>query len=1027
MIVEEQQRQHLPGAHSSQQKASEVQAREVSRELSGKIKGEVRFDEGSRALYATDLSMYRQVPIGVVLPRDVEDVFETVAICRRYDVPLLGRGCGTSLAGQCCNVAVVVDFSKYMNRVLEVDPKTQRARVEPGVIYDQLRDATEKHHLVFAPDPATHAYCTLGGMIGNDSCGVHSIMGGRTVDNVHELEILTYDGLHTRVGPTGEAELERIIREGGRKGEIFARLKALRDKYADKIRERFPNIPRRVSGYNLPELLPESGFQVARSLVGSESTCVLVLSAAVDLLHSPSQRALLVIGYPDIFQAADQVMPIRDMGPVGLEAVHTHVIQNMERKGHPLKGARLMPEGDTWLLVEFGGETHKEAEEQAHEAQEKLKQSGVRPDSMKLLTDKEEQLLVWEVREAGVGASRIPHVEDAWPSWEDSAVAPAKLGAYLRDFYKLLEKYHYRWTIFGHFGDGCVHCRITFDTRTPEGVNTYRAFMIEAAHLVSSYGGSLSGEHGDGQARGELLPIMFGSEIIEAFREFKSIWDPRGKMNPGKKIDAYPLDHNLRTGPDYHPQPVRTYFQYPDDKGSFALATERCFGVGKCRSLHGGTMCPSFRATREEQHTTRGRAHLLFEMMRGEAIKDGWRDPHVKEALDLCLACKGCKGDCPVSVDMATYKAEFLAHFYEGRLRPRSAYAMGLIDRWARLASRAPQLANFLTQTPLLSSMAKALAGIAPQRSLPAFASETFQHWFQRRPVQNASKPGVLLWPDTFNNYFFPQTARAAVEALEAAGIQVMVPRHALCCGRPLYDYGMLDRAQVYLQHILKTLQPAIAASTPIVVLEPSCLAVFRDEMPNLFPDDANARKLRDQCFLLSEFLLKQDGYRPPHLNRKALVHGHCHQKALLGMGSDEQLLAAMGLQADILDSGCCGMAGSFGFEPDHYDVSMRIGDLVLLPRVRAADPDTLLIASGFSCREQIAQATDRRALHVAEVLQMALHEGPTGPEGSAPERGYIQERPPSTLPVAVGAAALTGLALVGGYLWMQQRKDRRS
>jgi FAD/FMN-containing dehydrogenase len=568
MIVEEQQRQHLPDAPSSRPKASEIQAREVSRELSGKIKGEVRFDEGSRALYATDLSMYRQVPIGVVLPRDAEDVFETAAICRRYDVPLLGRGCGTSLAGQCCNVAVVVDFSKYMNHVLDVDPKTQRARVEPGVIYDQLRDATEKHHLVFAPDPATHAYCTLGGMIGNDSCGVHSIMGGRTVDNVHELEILTYDGLHMRVGPTDEAELERIIQEGGRKGEIYARLKALRDNYADKIRERFPNIPRRVSGYNLPELLPERGFQVARSLVGSESTCALVLSATVDLLHSPSQRALLVIGYPDIFQAADQVVPIRDMGPVGLEAVQTHVIQNMERKGQPMKGARLMPEGDTWLLVEFGGETPQEAEAQAREAQEKLAKSGVRPESMKLLTDKEEQLQVWEVREAGVGASRVPNVEDAWPSWEDSAVAPAKLGAYLRDFYKLLEKYHYRWTIFGHFGDGCVHCRITFDTKTPEGVKTYRAFMIEAAHLVTSYGGSLSGEHGDGQARGPLLPIMYGSEIMEAFREFKSIWDPRGRMNPGKKIDAYPLDQNLRvdtclprsaseTAPV--PIPVRTY------------------------------------------------------------------------------------------------------------------------------------------------------------------------------------------------------------------------------------------------------------------------------------------------------------------------------------------------------------------------------------------------------------------------------------------------------------------------------------
>jgi FAD/FMN-containing dehydrogenase/Fe-S oxidoreductase len=969
--------------------------------LGKRVEGEVRFDPGSRALYATDLSMYRQPPIGVVIPRTIDDVVAIVEECRNRDVPILGRGCGTSLAGQTCNIAVVIDFSKYLHRLVALDPEAKTARVEPGIIRDDLNDAAERHHLTFAPDPATHQYCTVGGMIGNNSCGVHSVMGGKTVDNIEELDILTYDGLRMRVGRTSDTELDRIIAEGGARGVIYRKLRDLRDKYADLVRARYPPIPRRVSGYNLDQLLPENGFHVARALVGTESTCVIVLGATVKLMHSPPHRAILVIAYPDLFRAGDNAAPVRQYGPIGLEAFQKHVIENMKRKGKEVRGEKFLPEGDTWLIAEFGGESAAEARDRARQAQREIDSHLHGHIGMKVVDDPAEQKQIWHIRESGVGASRVPHVEDAWPSWEDSAVAPELLGNYLRDFDKLLRKFQYRWTIYGHFGDGCVHCRITFELRTPEGLRAYRNFMEQAADLVVRYGGSLSGEHGDGQARAELLPRMFGNELVEGFREFKSIWDPRWKMNPGKVVDPYRLDENLRVGPDYQPRPVQTYFQFPEDNGSFASAAERCFGVGKCRSLDGETMCPSFKATREEMHTTRGRAHLLFEMMRGDVIADGWRDEHVKESLDLCLACKGCKSDCPVAVDMASYKAEFLAHYYEGRIRPRQAYAMGLVSNWARIASHAPGLANFLSQTPPFAQLAKLAAGISQKRTVPRFAPQTFRSWFAAHVPQRAGGTRVLLWPDTFNNYFQPNTAQAAVEVLEDAGFQVAIPDRILCCGRPLYDYGMLPRARRWLTEILEALGPEIDAGTPLIFLEPSCAAVFRDEMLNLFPNDQAARRLSQQTFLFDEYL-KRSGYRPHGLQgRRAILHGHCHQKALMGMSATQDLLGAAGLKAELLDSGCCGMAGSFGYESRHYDVSMKVGEHTLLPRVRSNPAEDLIIADGFSCREQIAQSTDKRALHLSEVLAMGLHGASSPP---AAERKRSISRP---VLAGMGAAAL--------------------
>ena len=1004
------------------------------------LRGEIRFDSGSRALYATDGSNYRQVPIGVVLPRDKEDVIATIALCREHHAPVLARGGGTSLAGQCCNAAVILDFSKYMAAILEIDPVRRIARVEPGVVLDTLRAAAEKHHLTFAPDPATHDRCTLGGMIGNNSCGVHSIMAGKTDDNIESLEVLTYAGHIMRVGATSADDFDRVLREGGRSAEIYSGLKSLADRYGDQVRRQFPNIPRRVSGYNLNHLLPENGFHVARALVGSEGTCATVLEATCRLVQSPPARVLLVIGWPDIYICADHVPQIMEHHPIGLEGIDEIMVDASRRKGVNLEGLALLPEGAGWLMVEFGAETIAEAELQARNLMADLDRSTLLPN-YRLFLDARQARRIWDVRESSLGVtSHVPGEPLRWEGFEDSAVAPEKLGAYLRDLRKLMQAFHYGGSFYGHFGHACVHTRMDYDLESAEGVHKFRKFMEEAADLVVRYGGSLSGEHGDGQARAELLPKMFGPDLMQAFRDFKTIWDPDWQMNPGKLIEPYRLDENLRLGAGYAPWQPETHFKFPEDHGSLAAATLRCVGVGKCRRESGGLMCPSYRVTRDEEHSTRGRAHLLWEMTKGDIIQDGWQNEAVKESLDLCLACKGCKSDCPVGVDVATYKAEFLSHYYETNPRPLHAAALSNFDLWMRAASHLPGLVNLTTQLPGLRDLAKLAGGIPSQRQLPAFAPQTFKSWWEKQSSRrddsfapndaaNRRENSVLLWADTFNNHFLPSTAKAAVEVLEAAGFDVAVPRAHLCCGRPLYDVGMLDRAKRLLLQIMDTLESEIEAGTPIVVLEPSCASVFRDELTNLFPKDQRAIALSRQVFLLSEFLEQRaPDFRLPELPRRALIHGHCHHKAIMKMTAEEAVLHRMGVNFTAPAPGCCGMAGAFGFEKDKYDVSKAIGELELLPAVRQAPTDWLIVADGFSCREQIAQETDRRALHLAEVLQMALREASETPEGFPlfdpapqhypedawfrPHQAAIQKSMKRTGLAVAGIAAATALLL---------------
>ena len=947
----------------------------LEQRLKGSVRGEVRFDAGSRALYATDASNYRQVPIGLVVPRDVEDVEATMAACREFGAPVLARGGGTSLAGQCCNVAVVLDFSKYMGEVLGLDAGKKRAWVQPGVVLDKLRARAEEFGLTFAPDPATHSRCTLGGMIGNNSCGVHALMGGKTVDNIAALEVLLYDGTRMRVGRTSEEELEGIIAGGGRRGEIYKGLKGIRDRYASLIRERFPRIPRRVSGYNLDELLPENGFNVARALVGSEGTCVTVLEAECELTHSPQHRRLVALGFGDGFLAADYVPAALEHGPIGLEGMDGALLDGMKAKGLAVEDVRLLPEGRGFLLCEFGGDSVAEVEGRVEGFVGSVR-AGVTTVRVYSEADAER---VWRVRESALGATVfVPGQPHRWEGWEDSAVPPERLGVYLRELFELLGRFGYDTPMYGHFGQGCVHLRINFDLESKAGIAKYREFIELAADVVLKYGGSISGEHGDGQARAALLPKMFGAELMEAFREFKALWDPGNRMNPGKLIDPVRVNdpaENLRLGAGYKALETRTHFAFPGDHGSFAHATLRCVGVGACRKVESGTMCPSYMATREEKHSTRGRARLLWELMQGDVIggegEDRWRNEEVKGALDLCLSCKACKTECPVSVDMATWKAEFLAKYYDGRRHPLGDYAFGFMDQWARLASFAPGVANGALKVPGVEGMVKRVLHIAPQRRLPGFAARDFWTGFHRRKAERTGGAEVLLWPDTWNNYLQPEVLEAAETVLSGAGFRVSVPKAHVCCGRPLYDFGFLEEAKGYLARILRRFAGEIDSGVPVVMLEPSCASVFTDELLNFFPKDERARKLAKQTVLFSDFVgrHREKVSLPDLAGREVVVHGHCHQKANGSMNAETEVLRAAGARVRVLDSGCCGMAGPFGFEADKYEVSQTLAERVLLPAVREARKATILVTDGFSCREQIAQNSERRAVHLAQVL----------------------------------------------------------
>jgi len=960
--------------------------RELEARLKATLRGDVRFDLGSRALYAADSSNYRQLPVGVILPRDAADVEAALAACRATGAAVLPRGAGTSLAGQCANVAVVFDFSRYMNALGGIDPAAKLAHVEPGIVLDRLRDAAEVHHLTYAPDPATHSRCTLGGMIGNNSCGVHGLMGGKVVDNVESMEIVLYDGTRMIVGRTSPAELEASKRAGGRVGEIYTGLARLRDRYAGLIRERFPRIPRRVSGYNLDELLDENGFNVARALVGSEGTCATVVSATLNLAASPPFRILTVLGFADPFLAADAVPRALEHRAIGLEGFDHLLVDFMRRKGLALKDLAQLPSGTSFLLVEVGGWTAEEAQTKA-ETLVRASQVWPVPPVARICTAVE-AVSIWRVRDSALGAMVfVPGEPDRFEGWEDAAIPPAQLGNYLRRITALMGEYGYRSPLYGHYGQGCVHTRINFDFRTAEGLCRFREFIERAADLVLSFGGSLSGEHGDGQSRAALLPKMFGLELMQAFREFKALWDPANRMNPGKLVDAvrvYDPVENLRhvmadSASAHCHTALETHFVFAADEGSLERATERCVGVGACRNTEGGVMCPSFRATGEEQHSTRGRVRLLWEMLAGALQNEGFQSKAVHEALDLCLSCKACKSECPVQVDMAAYKSEFLAQRYKGRLHLLHHYIFGFADRLARWGSVTPALTNALLTGPLTSPLIKWMVSVAQERQLPRLAAKSYSKTGVTSAPSGNLPQVVVLWPDTWNNYYHPQTLVAAERVLTQAGFRVHIPKGHICCGRPLYDFGLLGAARRYLARVLDRMAREIEAGYPFIFLEPSCASVFKDELLELFPNDPRAQRLSQQAWLLADWLAaKAPEFATGRLTgAQVLIHGHCHHKAVFGGPANEiALLRQAGATVDIIQAGCCGMAGPFGFEADKFELSKTIAQDGLLPAVESAAPSTIFVADGFSCREQIAQLSDRKAMHFAELLVRSRDSG---------------------------------------------------
>ncbi|MFF7645565.1 FAD-linked oxidase C-terminal domain-containing protein [Streptomyces canus] len=969
---------------------------DLEADLRKAVRGEVGFDVTSRALTTMDASNYRRVPLGVVAPRDADDVAAVLEVCRTHGVPVVARGGGTSIAGQATGTGVVLDFTRHMNKLLSVDPESRTAVVQPGLVLDRLQDAAAPHGLRFGPDPSTHSRCTLGGMIGNNSCGSHSVAWGTTADNVSELDVVTARGERLRLGQDWAG--------------APAGLRELVDGELARLRTGFPELPRRISGYALDALLPERRADVARSFCGSEGTLGVLTEAVVRLVEAPPARALAVLGYADEGAAAEAAAGLLVHRPLTVEGMAADLVPS----------AAALPRGGAWLFVETGGSSGSEARARAEEI---VRAADVL--DAHVVTDPAGQRALWRIREDASGtATRMPDGSEAWPGWEDCAVPPRRLGAYLRDFRELLGAHGLRGTPYGHFGDGCIHVRIDFDLLTRAGIGRFRRFSEELAELVAAHGGSLSGEHGDGQARAELLPKMYGDEMVALFERAKAVWDPDDLLNPGMLVRPAPLDTNLRFAV-LPREPVDVAFGYPADGGDFSAAVRRCVGVAKCRttaSSGSAVMCPSFRATGEEAHSTRGRARLLHEMLAGEAggvVTDGWRSTEVREALDLCLSCKGCRSDCPVGVDMATYKAEFLHHHYAGRRRPASHHSMGRLPEWLRRVDRvrAAAVVNALASVRPLAALAKRLGGITPERRIPKVATETFSRWWDGRnapgrnapgrnaPGQNADDAGdlVVLWPDTFTEHLSPSVGQAAVRVLEAAGLRVALPptvhlekapvgdgrtvaldpvsllrgRGRVCCGLTYVSTGQLDRARTVLRRTLDLMSPVLETRAPVVVLEPSCAAALRTDLPELLHDDPRAACLASRVLTFAEALEQfAPDWRPPALNRPVVGQTHCHQHAVLGDTADRRLREAAGLTGD-LAGGCCGLAGNFGFEKGHFEVSRACAEEQLLPSVRHAPRDAVVLADGFSCRTQLEQLAGVRGRHLAEVLAEALETSP--------------------------------------------------
>ncbi|MGW2378872.1 FAD-binding and (Fe-S)-binding domain-containing protein [Streptomyces sp. NPDC001658] len=927
---------------------------------------------GSTGLYAYDASNYRVPPRAVVFPRGADDVVAVLRACREAQVPVTARGGGTSMAGNAVGPGVVLDFSRYMNRILALDPVARTARVEAGVVLDALGSATAPHGLAFGPDPSSHSRCTLGGMIGNDACGNRSVRHGRTGGHIEALEIVTADGVRavadrTGLHPVDAADAERVAR-------LEADVRALVGDNLAPIRTELGRVPRQVSGYQLQHLLPEHGFDMARALVGTEGTCAVVTAATVRLVATAQASTLLTLGYDDVVDAAEDVPEILRWNPTAVEGMGEAIVATMRARRGP-DSVTGLPEGRAWLYVELDGDDQAAVDARAAALLDVLEARG-RMTGGRVVAGPAERRSLWRVREDGAGlAARLVDGGESWPGWEDAAVAPENLAAYLRDFRKLLASHGLTGVLYGHFGAGCVHVRIDFDLATDAGRAATRRFLGEAAALVVEHGGSLSGEHGDGRARGELLEVMYSHRMIRTFAAFKRILDPEGLLNPGVIVDPARLDADLALHTPSEVLPVETLFSFPHDEDGFAGAVRRCVGVGRCRSDSGGVMCPSYRATGEENASTRGRARLLQELVRGGTVQDGWRSEEVRDALDLCLSCKACSSDCPVGVDMATYKAEFLHQHYKGRVRPRSHYSLGWLPLTSRIVGHLARPVNALLRGPLGKLLAR-LGGVTTERRIPAFASRRAL----RRALRTArtGEPArALLFVDSFTRAFRPEVAGAAGRVLADAGIPCTA-EDGLCCGLTWVSTGQLSLARRVMARTVARLDNGDTGDDrPIVVAEPSCAAALKRDVPELLDTDA-ARRVAARVHTLTGALtdLAAPGWRPPALPDGIVLQTHCHEYATFTSRHPRDLLTRLGVRTVDEAEGCCGLAGNFGFEEQHYATSMAVADLALKPRLDGIAQDTpTVVADGFSCATQIDHlAGDRgvRALHLAELLDPA-------------------------------------------------------
>ncbi|WP_030607601.1 FAD-binding and (Fe-S)-binding domain-containing protein [Streptomyces fulvoviolaceus] len=919
--------------------------------------------------YAYDASNYRVPPRAVAFPRTADDVCAVLRACRETGVPVTARGGGTSMAGNAVGPGVVLDLSRYMNRVLDIDPAAGTARVQAGVVLDALCAATAPHGLTFGPDPSSHSRCTIGGMIGNDACGNRSVRHGRTSSHIEALEIVTADGVravadHAGLHPLNPADAEPVAR-------LEADVRRLIDAELAPIRTELGRIPRQVSGYQLHHLLPENGFDLARALVGTEGSCAVVTAATVRLVATAPASALLTLGYDDVVDAAEDVPEILHWNPTAVEGMDEAIVATMRARRGP-DSVTGLPEGRAWLYVELDGDDEELVAARAAELLDVLKARGRMTDG-RVVDSAAERRSLWRVREDGAGlAARLVDGGESWPGWEDAAVAPEELAAYLRDFRELLTAHGLTGVLYGHFGAGCVHVRIDFDLATDTGRAAARRFLGEAAALVVEHGGTLSGEHGDGRARGELLEVMYSHRMIRAFAAFKEVFDPEGLLNPGVIVAPARLDADLAL---HTPEllPVTTLFTFPHDEDGFEGAVRRCVGIGRCRSDTGGVMCPSYRATGEENDSTRGRARLLQEMVRGETVQDGWRSTEVRDALDLCLSCKACSSDCPVGVDMATYKAEFLHRHYKGRLRPRSHYSLGWLPLTSALAGYAARPLNALLRGPLGRLLAR-LGGVTTERRIPAFASRRESRAVLREAT-TAEPSKALLFVDSFTRAFRPQVAGAAGRVLADAGIPTTA-QDGLCCGLTWVSTGQLSVARRIMARTVAHLDDG--DGRPIIVAEPSCAAALKRDVPELLGTEA-ARRVADRVHTFTGALtdLAEPGWVPPPLPEDVVLQTHCHEYATFKGRRPADLLRRFGVRRVDEAEGCCGLAGNFGFEEQHYDTSMAVAGLALKPRLDGIDraAPTAVVADGFSCATQIDHlAGDRgvRALHLAELLDPA-------------------------------------------------------